>query len=260
MAALKDIKKKISEGKIVTGTVISFNDSSITEILGDLGYDFVWIDGEHSALERQAVQHHIMAARGTDAAPFVRIPWNDPVLAKPILEMGPAAIIFPFIRTAEEARLAVSSCLYPPDGIRGFGPRRANRYGMVDNDTYLKEYSSQIWKVMQIEHYEAVENLEEILAVEEVDTIVVGPNDLSGSIGLLGQTRHKEVIALMDEIGRKAMKSGKPFGVSMGLDPQSIRDWLRRGVSWIGVGGDTGHLIKGAKETLNETRDIIERG
>lgn len=213
MNGLQRIKNKLREKKPVIGTHVALNDVMISEMLGMAGFDFVWIDTEHTALEREKVLHHIIAVDGTGVAPFVRVPSVDPILVKPILEMGPAGIVFPNVKTREEAELAVKSCLYPPEGIRGFGPIRASKYGLTDTLQYVGESASQVWKIMQIEHIEAVNNLEAILEVDGVDAIVVGSNDLSGSIGLLGQTDPPEVRKLMDMIGEKASKSSSTWNI-----------------------------------------------
>lgn len=258
MTGLEKIKSKIQEKKPVIGTHVALGDIMVSEMLALVGFDFVWIDTEHTAMSREDVLHHIIAVNGAGSAPFVRVPNVDPILVKPILEMGPAGIVFPNVKNRGEAELAVKSCLYPPEGIRGFGPIRAQRYGLTDTLQYVKESSSQVWKIMQIEHVEAVNNLEEILDVDGVDAIVVGSNDLSGSIGLLGQTDHPEVKKLMDLIGQKASKSSKPFGVSMGYNPRVIKEWIARGIQWIGAGGDTGYLFGAAREALNGTMELFK--
>lgn len=251
------INEKIARKEAVIGAHVSLADTSITEMLGDMGNEFIWIDWEHSALDRQQIQGHLIAARAGGMAAFVRIPWNDPVLVKPVLEMGPDGIVFPMIRTAKEAQDAVASTAYPPKGIRGFGPKRANGYGMIKSDEYLARVDSSFWRIMQIEHIEAVKNLDEILAVEGVDTIVVGPNDLSGSAGLLTQLRHPEIMALLDEIADKCQKAGKPFGTSIGYNRQTVEDWKRRGAAWIACGSDTGFIFEAGLGTLNNVKEIF---
>jgi len=250
------LMQQMKEKKLIVGTHVTVTEPSITELMGNLGFDFVWIEGEHSPLDKQAIQNHIIAAKAGNTASFVRIPWNDPVLAKPILEMGPDGIIFPFIRTKEEAELAVASCRYPPKGIRGFGPRRANRYGTIPINEYINNVEKSFLIILQIEHIDAVNNLEEILSVEGIDTIVVGPNDLSGSIGLLGQTRHPEVMKLFDKIAEKSIKAGVPFGVSMGMDKESLREWVQRGVSWIGSGNESSYIVDAGGRILNFIRSL----
>jgi 2-keto-3-deoxy-L-rhamnonate aldolase RhmA len=259
MSSLKEIRAKVAARELVIGTHVSLLDPSVTELLACTGFDFLWIDTEHSAIDRGALQQHLIAAQAGGAAAFVRIPWNDPVLAKPVLEMGPAGIVFPMIRTAAEARAAVSACLYPPAGQRGFGPRRAVRYGMIPTEQYIRESAQSFWRIMQIECVDAVENLDEILGVEGVDAIVVGPNDLSGSVGLLGQTQHPDVVRLCDRIAETALRRKVPFGVSMGDDPPVVQRWIDRGVDWIALGSDTGSLLAGGRQALEHAREARAR-
>ena len=255
MSRASDLLQKMKK-ELVVGTHVNLADLSISEQMGALGFEFVWIEGEHSPLDKQTILGHIIGCAAGNTAAFVRIPWNDPVLAKPVLEMGPDGIVFPFIRTAEEARAAVAACTYPPKGIRGYGPRRANRYGTIPAAKYIAEVDDSILKIMQIEHIDAVTNLEEIMAVEGVDTIVVGPNDLSGSINLLSQVRHPDVMALMDTIAEKCKKANMPFGVSMPFDKANIADWIRRGVSWMAAGNDTSYIAKAGSETITTIREL----
>lgn len=260
MNAIDNIKEKIKNKIPVIGTAVTMNDSSITELLSDIGFDFIWIDTEHTPLDKKDVHFHIMAARGTGSATFVRVAWNDPVLVKPILEMGPSGIIFPFIKTASEARKAVRSCLYPPKGIRGFGPRRSIKYGITDIEKYIKRADTEIWKIMQIEHIDAVKNLEEILNIGGVDAIMIGPNDLAASIGYLGQNDHPEVKKIMDIASKKIVKSGKPFGISIGYDPATIKEWIERGVNYIEVGCDVAFLLQAGIQAFKKTKKIFIEG
>lgn len=256
MSTLTDIKTKIASRELVIGTHVSLLDPAVSELAACVGFDFLWIDTEHSAIDRGALQQHLVAAQAGGAAAFVRIPWNDAVLAKPVLEMGPAGIVFPMICTAEQAKAAVAACLYPPAGVRGFGPRRAVRYGAVPADRYIREAAGSFWRIMQIEHVEAVRNLEAIVGIEGVDAIVVGPNDLSGSLGLLGQTGHPEVQRLCDRIAEVAKRRGVPLGVSIGDDAEVVRRWIERGVDWIATGGDTGSLLAGGRRALEQARSM----
>lgn len=254
MSTLSDIRRKIAARELVIGTHVSLLDPAISELMGCLGFDFVWVDTEHSAIDRGVLQQHLVAAQAGGAAAFVRIPWNDPVLAKPVLEMGPAGIVFPMVCTAEQAKAAVAACLYPPAGQRGYGPRRAIRYGTEPMDRYLREAAGSFWRIVQIEHVDAVANLEAIVGVEGVDAIVVGPNDLSGSVGRLGQTEHPEVVRLCERIAEVAKRRGIPFGVSLGDHPEAVRSWIDRGVDWIASGSDTASLVAGGRRVLEQTR------
>src|SRR6516165_5848185 len=160
-------REKLKAGQTCLGTAITFTDATVTEALCPL-LDFVWIDMEHNALSLETVQAHIMATKASETTPLVRVPWNDPVLIKPVLDIGAAGVIVPLIRTAEEARRAVAACLYPPDGIRGFGPRRPSNYGRLGGPEFCRAANASVLPMVQIEHIEAVEHIGEILAVPRV--------------------------------------------------------------------------------------------
>ncbi|MDE6880843.1 MAG: 4-hydroxy-3-methylbut-2-en-1-yl diphosphate synthase [Oscillospiraceae bacterium] len=245
------LRKKLAAGTLIVGAHSFLTDSAITELFGYHGFEFVWIDGEHCAFTLPVILQHIQAAASAGTASLVRIAWNDPALAKPVLEMGPDGIIFPYIRTAEEARRAIAACFYPPRGMRGFGPRRANRYGFQENGRYLAEVDESFLRILQIEHRDAVENLEEILQVPGIDLVVVGPNDLSASYGRLGDTRAPDMLPIYDRIAACCKARGMPFGVSLGsADREAIRDWIQRGVALLGCGDDLTYMSMGSRQTL----------
>jgi len=127
---------RIRSGKISIGLVITLNDLTVSELAGEAGYDFTWIDMEHAPLTIESVMQHIIALKGTDCAPLVRVPWNKAEVIKPVLDLAPAGIIIPMVNSAEEARAAVQACRYPLTGIRGCGVRRATRYGQIPFDEY----------------------------------------------------------------------------------------------------------------------------
>ena len=256
---LSIIKKEIEEKTILLGTHINLRENIIPEIMGKIGFDFLWIDMEHTSLNKESVQNHLISCSAASIASFVRIPIKDSTLVRPVLEMNPSAIVFPFIMNAEDAKKAVESCKYPPKGKRGFGPKRANYYGLMELDDYIKNADSNIWVIIQIEHTDAVKNLDEILKVDGIDSIVVGPNDLSASIGLLGKLKHPRVKKLMDDIAYKTHNHNKPLGVSMGFDLENIEDWINRGVAWITIGTDISCLIDGAKKIMKVTKELISK-
>jgi 2-dehydro-3-deoxyglucarate aldolase/4-hydroxy-2-oxoheptanedioate aldolase len=202
---------------------------------------------------------NVMAVRGRGSAPFVRILWNDPVRVKPILEMGPAGIIFPFIKTVEEAEMAVSSCRYPPDGIRGFGPRRANDYGNMEINDYLKISRKEPLIILQIEHIKGLENLEDIVRVDGVDMIAVGPSDLSGSMGLLGQLENPEVSKSFDKIAEICRNNGMKFFPATGYGSvKGLTDWVKRGACMLALDWDIGLLHEAAKNAIGIATKAIE--
>lgn len=254
----QQLRQKFQSHQLVVGGHVFYTDPEITEQLGDHGFEFVWIDAEHSAFDLQCILSHIMAASSAGTASIVRVAWNDPVRIKPVLEMGPDGLILPMVCTREEAQDAVRSCTYPPRGVRGFGPRRANRYGDMDTLEYLAQAEASFLRILQIEHQQAVANLDDILQVDGIDLLVVGPNDLSASYGLLGHTRDAKMMPIYDEIASKCTAAGMPFGVSLGAaDRDSMRDWIQRGISFLGCGDDISYISMGSKATLDFVQTIL---
>lgn len=254
-ALRKALSRSSGRTRPVIGGHVFLADPSITEAMASFGYDFIWIDNEHGAFDRTEVLAHIVAANGAGAAAIVRVAANDPALIKPVLEMGPDGIIVPMVCTAEEARRAVAACRYPPAGIRGFGPRRANRYGAVPSRDYIAGADESILRIVQIEHIEAVRNLPEILAVEGLDSVMIGPNDLSGSIGKLGQVSHPEMLELYARIIAECRKAKIPCGASIGpADRDFIARWISWGIDYLSCGDELGFIEAGATSTIDFVR------
>ncbi len=249
------IDKVWGAGKPALGVHCVSADLAFYEIAGQVGYDFVWIDTEHAAITLPMVLNGIAATQANGASAIVRIAKNDPALAKPILEMGADGIIFPMINTAEEAEKAVRACLYPPEGDRGFGPLRANNYGEIDAQTFREKANREILKIIQIEHVDAVHNLDEILKVKGIDLIVCGPMDLSASINKLGMLKDPDVKMLMYTIIKKCKDAGVPFGISMGYNPALFEYWKSAGASFISMGNPYIYFKKTAKAIIDVNRD-----
>lgn len=258
MKHLDKIKAKLQAGEPVIGTHIKSDEPTIAELFGHAGFDFVWIDGEHPIMTVETVMKHTIAIQGMGMAAFYRVPWNDPVLVKPILDMGVDGIVFPMVCCKEDAQRAVSACRYPPRGVRGWGPVRDGGYGAYSSDWQL-ENAENLWKIMQIEHYEAVENLEEIMAVDGVDAITVGASDLSCSMGMPMQVDHPDILAKLDEIARKAKAANMPFSISMGYNPARLRQWVERGINWLSIGDEYDFLMRASKEVLAASRAEFTR-
>jgi 2-keto-3-deoxy-L-rhamnonate aldolase RhmA len=258
MKRLERIKSKLTDGVPVIGTHIKTSDSTIVEFFGLAGMDFVWLDSEHPAMNIETVLRHTIAAQGTGMAAFYRVPWNDPILAKPILDMGIDGIIFPMIRTADEAARAVSACRYPPAGIRGVGPIRDNGYGLYPMDWQV-ENAEHVWKIMQIEHIDGVNNLDAILRVDGVDAITVGTSDLSASMGLIGQVDHPAVLAALDDLAARARAAGIPFSVSAAYDATLVRQWIDRGINWLSIGGEYDYMAMGMRAAMGEINILFDR-
>lgn len=252
MERTETLKAKLQSGQICYGTGISFIDSAVTEAMSGM-FDFVWIDMEHSAFSLETVQAHVMATKGTNATPIVRVPWNDPVLIKPVLDLGAAGIIAPQVRTAAEASNLVAACLYPPEGIRGFGPRRPSDYGRKGGPDFCRAQNEAIMTIAQIEHIDAVRNLDEILAVPGLTSIVLGPNDLAGSMGHSGNARHKDVLHAIDTVIEKALRTQVFIGVSGG-DVEALADWMAKGAQWASIANDFLLMLAGSERAVDLLR------
>lgn len=251
------LTKKLSEGKTLLGSHIFCGTPMLTEAIAQSGFDMLWIDMEHTAITEAGVLENLIAARAGGCASFVRIPWNDPVRAKPVIDMGPDAIIFPYIRSVEDAKLAVASCEYPPRGIRGYGPLRALDYGAIAQTDFVDTVYRSMWRVIQIEHVDAVECLEELAELDGIDAFIVGPNDLSGSLGHIGRVSHPDMMPYYDRIGEVLTRKNRPFGVSMGFEATVLRQWIDRGAKLLFCGNDVGYIRQGAVDTLGGMRSLI---
>jgi 2-dehydro-3-deoxyglucarate aldolase/4-hydroxy-2-oxoheptanedioate aldolase len=253
------LNKKLENREMIVGAYVFGGLPIMTEAMAQCGFDVLWIDMEHTAIGIDTLTNNLIAAKAGGTPAWVRIPWNDPVRAKPVLDMGADGIIFPYVRTAEEARLAVQSCAYPPEGIRGYGPLRALDYGNITQMEFVKKTFRRCRRLIQIEHIDAVKNLREIAAVEGVDGFIVGPNDLSGSVGLIGEVRHPKLIELYEEIASVLKEMGKPFGVATGPNEEFLQLWIDLGATILFAGNDVGFVHDGAVAMRNTYTKLLSK-
>lgn len=247
------LKNKLRTGKVCLGTWISFTDPTVAELLTESGFDFFIIDSEHAPLDVESVQMNIMATKGTEVTPIVRVAWNDPVLIKRVLDVGAGGVLVPMIRTPQDVRNAVMACMYPPTGIRGYGPRRPAGYERHSQE-YIASANDNIVVWAQIEHIEAVNNIEEIVATRGLAGLLIGSNDLSGSMGMLGQPRHPEVLSAIDKVIAAGKRSGIPVGLAGPADPQLAGEWIGKGIQFITLGGDQGYLVQASEAVVKEVK------
>ena len=256
LARPRALKRRLREGHAVIGGWLSLTDPVAAEILGHVGFDFLMIDTEHSPWDLGPLQTALMALNGTSTVPIVRVAWNDHVRIKQVLDMGAEGILAPMVHTVAECRALVSACRYPPQGTRGYGPRRASNY-YRDPDAYVAVANDSIFVMPQIENVAAIDVLDEYLAVPGIDALCLGPNDLSGSVGLLRQTSHPEVRSAIDRILEAAAARGVPtcLGVNSRADEQAAL--VRRGVRMLLVTSDTELLASGALASLRATQEAL---
>ena len=247
---------KLRRGEVCLGSGISFADPTVTEALSGL-LDFAWIDMEHNAYSLETVQAHIIATKGTETTALVRVPENNAATIKTVLDIGADGVIVPMVRTADDVRRAVAACRYPPEGMRGFGPRRPIDHGLSADEGYSQRANEAIIAIAQIEQIEAVNNLDEILAVPGLNAVVIGGNDLSGSMGLMGQPHHPDVAAAIETVIAKSRQAGVFVGIGLADEPEKMAEWLDKGMQWLQVGVDWWLLMRSAQTIIGDLRARI---
>ena len=220
----------------------------VTEIAAGSGLDWLLIDGEHSANTLDTLQVQLQVAAAYPITPLVRVPWNDPVIIKQVLDLGAQNLIVPMVSSADEARAAVAATRYPPEGVRGVGSAlaRSARWNRVDR--YLQESAEHTSLTVQIETAAGVDAAAEIAAIDGIDAVFVGPSDLSASMGLLGQQTHPSVMAAVEHVFSAVQAAGKPVGVNA-FDPVAADAYIAAGADFVAVGADVALLAR-ASEAL----------
>jgi 2-dehydro-3-deoxyglucarate aldolase/4-hydroxy-2-oxoheptanedioate aldolase len=250
-------RQRLDSGKICLGPSITLSDPVVTEALAP-SVDFFWIDLEHNPHSLESVTAHLISARAGGAPALVRVPCSDVAWIKRVLDIGADGIIVPQVRSAAEVRSVVSASRYPPMGTRGFGPRRSNNYGREDAQTYLAEANRRVFVAIQIETAEAYNELDAILDLPGYDSIVIGPNDLSGSMGLLGQLDHPKVVEAVGSIASRARAAGHYCGIGMAPNVEHAARAIKQGVQWVQFGGDCGFLIDSAERLYGRVRQQLD--
>jgi len=223
-----------------------------SEAIGHCGFDFVVVDMEHVPVEVGQLPEILRAVGCTPAEPVVRLPWNDRVTIKKVLDAGAQTIMIPFVETAKEAEAAVAAAKYPPVGVRGVAAiHRASRFGAVPD--YLKRANDETMVIVQLETPEAVSRLKDIAAVPGVDAVFVGPGDLSASMGHIGDIGHDEVQAALANAAEAAREIGTPIGI-VGPNPAMVRKFLDYGYSFSAMASDIAMMTGRARDWLGELK------
>ena len=253
-------RQALASGRRLIGTHVNLTDYRICEILGQAGFDYLWIDMEHVGTSFADMERHLIAAKAAGTPCLVRVPWNEIPQIKRVLEAGPDAIVVPMVNSVEEARQAIDTCIYPPEGKRGFGPCRAVRYGMDSARDYIDRISKQLCRFVQIESEDAVNAMDGMAEIPYLDGFILGPMDLSGSVHELGHIMDgKETTRLIALAVEKAHRAGKPIGLSVGTtNPAELQFWLDKGVDFISAGSDVGSILNGALTLAADLRRLTE--
>jgi len=243
MNVTNSLKQRLLGGGRAFGSWLHLAHPAATEAMASAGYDFLFIDNEHGPAALPDTLLLLQVLAGTKTAPVVRVPWNDPIYMKRLLDIGAASIMVPMIETAEQAKAAVAACRYPPRGIRGFGPWREMGRG-TDMADYIQCAHENLLIIGQIESAKAVANIDAIAAVEGLDLLYIGPNDLSGSVGHFRAFEHPDVTKAIDRAFEGIRRAGKPAGI-VPYGPHSTKDLFRKGYAMIAAGTDVA-LMRGA--------------
>lgn len=222
----------------------SLSSSYSVEVIAGAGFDWILLDCEHSPNDLESLLTQLQAAAAYPTTPIVRVPWNDTVTIKRVLDIGAQSLLVPYVCSPEEAKAAVAAMRYPPAGVRGVaGTTRASRFGRVKD--YARRAQEELCLLVQVETKLALDQLEAICAVDGVDGVFIGPADLHASMGYTGETANPAVMPLIEEAMRRIRKSGKAPGYLSPVEADARR-MLAAGCLFCAVGADVGILARGA--------------
>src|SRR5215475_11110499 len=245
-------KRALSQGKLQIGLWSSLCSNIAAEVISDSGFDWILLDTEHSPNEIPDLVTQPQAVQRGTATPIIRPAWNDAVLAKRTLDIGAQTLLFPYVQSVDEAKRAVASTRYPPQGIRGVSvAARASRYGRVPG--YLTKANAEICVLVQVETRTALDQIDAIAAVDGIDGVIVGPSDLAASLGHLGNPQHGDVQKAMENAVKRLKAVGKPAGILTGNEEEARR-YIEWGYLFVAVGADVGLLARTADALAKKFR------
>ena len=243
--------------EITIGSWITFSDPAIAEIMAKSGFDWLVVDMEHSALSMNQAQEIIRIINLCNVIPLVRVMENNPNLIKRFMDMGAHGVIVPRVNSKSDAEKAVNAVKYPPIGTRGVGLSRAQNYSL-DLESYRKWNQKNSIVIVQIEHIKGVENLQSIIDVDGVDGLIVGPYDLSASLGHPGEFEHSSVQEAFQTITTAIKDSSKPWGYHV-VDPSvdAALDKFKQGYTFLAFGVDFLFFSINCRDKINSLRKEI---
>ena len=256
---MNSLKDKLKRKEITIGSWITFNDLAIAEIMAKSGFDWLVVDMEHSALSFNQAQEIIRVINLCNVTPLVRVMENNSELIKRYMDIGAHGVIIPMVNSKSDAEKAVNAVKYPPIGTRGVGLSRAQNYSL-DLESYREWNQKNSIVIVQIEHIKGVENLQSIIDVDGVDGLIVGPYDLSASLGHPGEFEHPLVRDTFKTIITAIKKSAKPWGyhvVEPNIEAALVK--LNQGYKFVAFGVDFLLFSINCRDKMNLLRkEIIE--
>jgi 2-dehydro-3-deoxyglucarate aldolase len=246
-----NFRKRLQQGDLLVGTGVTLASPEVSELLAEAGFDWLFLDAEHAPLDSGALQAMVMAA-GNKAACIIRVPTLGEATIKHALDIGATGVVVPQVHNAEQAALAVQWARYPPQGKRGMGVYRANHYGFQASE-YLQTAAEQTVVVVQAESAEAVRNIDAIVQTPALDAVLIGPYDLSASLGHPGDLAHADFLQAVDRITAACQGAGLPLGI-FAMNAEAARPYIVRGYSLILLSVDTVLLGQAARDLLRSAR------
>ena len=218
--------------------------------------DYVMIDCEHSVTDYETAENMIRAAELSNITPMVRAGLNMQQNLQRYLDAGAQGVLIPLINNAEDGKRVVDSCKYPPDGKRGlFSASRTGKYGTISIPEHVKTSNEEIFVALQIETLEGIENQDEIISLDGVDSVFLGPGDLSSVLGVHGEVTHEKVRSTMEQMIPKIIEAGKHPGTLV-ADADQAKYWNDKGINFL-IGSANRYLMNGAKEFIETTQKIL---
>ena len=248
------LRMALLNNELSIGTWIQIGHPAVAEILARVGYDWICVDMEHGSIDIESLTHLFRAIEANDVVPIARLPMNDPIWIRRSLDAGAMGLIIPMVNTAQEIESAIRYAKYPPRGERGYGYSRANTFGM-NFEEYIATANETIAVVAQIEHKEAIDNIDSILQVQDLDGVFIGPLDLSGSYGKVGQLDCPEMREALQRYLESCRKNKKCAGIHIvHPDEQSIKNAIDQGYKMITLGVDGIFLEMASRSALRAAK------
>ena len=239
-------KRALKAGTSQIGLWCSLSSHYSIEVVAGAGFDWLLLDTEHSPNDLESLLTQLQAVAAYPSSPVVRVPWNDMVTIKRVLDIGAQSLLIPYVQNPDEARAAVVAIRYPPQGARGVaGTTRATRFGRVKD--YAKHAHEELCLLVQLETQEALEHVEAIAGIEEIDGIFIGPADLHASMGYTGEVANPNVLPVIEDALRRIRRSGKAPGILVG-DERLARRCIEAGSLFTAIGVDVAILARGAEQ------------
>jgi 2-keto-3-deoxy-L-rhamnonate aldolase RhmA len=252
------LKQRLQKRETTIGSWITLGHTSIAEIMAKAGFEWLVVDMEHSVITLDIAQQLIQIIEGCGVVPLVRVGENNPNIIKRVMDAGAYGVIVPMINTKEQAAAAVKAVKYPPLGTRGVGLARAQGYGDKFNE-YAATVNAESIVIAQVEHIDAVNNLESILSVEGIDGCIIGPYDLSGSLGVPGNFEHPDVLAALKKVEQTCQKRRVALGMHViQPDYRQVMEKVAKGYSFIGFSLDILFLGNSCREQVTRLRENLK--